>query len=123
MNQILVTEKVYVTPELKRKKNFYKFDFFLSVFLVCVLFSFYIYAEYDRNKNEEISREILADVKLQEMRKYPESTTRKEYANNHSSRKKYYFSCFRRRRGFGYNSDRRTSCYSRTGARTTTTKY
>ena len=64
MNQILVTQKIYVTPELKRKKKFYKFDFFLSVFLVCVLFSFYIYAEYDRNKNEELSKELLTEVKL-----------------------------------------------------------
>lgn len=64
MNQILVTEKLYVTPELKRKKKVYKFNFFLSVFLVCVLFSYYIYAEYDRNKNEEISKEILSRIDL-----------------------------------------------------------
>lgn len=64
MNQILVTEKLYVTPELRRKKKMYKIKFFLSVFLVCVLFSFYIYAEYDRNKNEEVSREILANIDL-----------------------------------------------------------
>lgn len=64
MNQILVTEKLYVTPELKRKKKIYKLYFFLSVFLVCSLFSFYIYAEYDRNKNEEISREILSSIDL-----------------------------------------------------------
>ena len=63
MNHILVTKKIYVTPELKRKKKFYKFEFFLSVFLVCVLFSFYIYAEYDRNKNEELSKELLTEVK------------------------------------------------------------
>ena len=62
MNQILTTNKIYVTPELKKKKKFYKFDFFLSVFLVCILFSFYIYAEYDRNKNEEVSKEILEVV-------------------------------------------------------------
>ena len=49
MNQILISEKIYVTPELKRKKNFFKLEFFLSVFFVCVLFSFYIYAEYDKN--------------------------------------------------------------------------
>ena len=42
----------------------YKFNFFLSVFLVCILFSYYIYAEYDRNKNEEISKEILASIDL-----------------------------------------------------------
>lgn len=64
MNQILVTQKLYVTPELKRKKKMYKFNFFLSVFLVCCLFSYYIYAEFDRNKNEEISKEILASIDL-----------------------------------------------------------
>ena len=31
MNQILVTEKIYVTPELKRKKKVYKSLFILSV--------------------------------------------------------------------------------------------
>ena len=64
MNQILVTQKIYVTPELKRKKKVYKGSFFLSVFLVCSLFSYYIYAEYDRNKNEEVSKEILASIDL-----------------------------------------------------------
>ncbi len=64
MNQILVTQKIYVTPELKRKKKMYKIKFFLSIFLVCVLFSYYIYAEYDRNKSEEISKEILANINL-----------------------------------------------------------
>lgn len=61
MNQILVTKKLYITPELKRKKKVYKFEFFLSVFLVCVLVSACIYAEYDRNKSEEVSQEILAN--------------------------------------------------------------
>ena len=62
MNQILVTEKLYVTPELKRKKKLFKIEFFLSVFLVCILSSYYIYAEYDRNKSEEVSRTILAEA-------------------------------------------------------------
>ena len=62
MNQILVTEKIYITPELKRKKKIYKFDFLLSVFLVCILISVCIYAEYDRNKSEETSQEILASM-------------------------------------------------------------
>lgn len=65
VNQILVTQKIYVTPELKRKKKIYKINFFLSVFLVCSLFSYYIYAEYDRNKNEEVSKEILASIDLE----------------------------------------------------------
>lgn len=65
MNQILVTEKLYVTPELKRKKRIYKIELFLSVFLICLLFSYYIYAEYDINKSEEVSKEILAEIKEQ----------------------------------------------------------
>ena len=62
MNQILVTEKLYITPEFKRKRMLYKIEFFLSVFLVCLLFSYYIYAEYDKNKNEEKSQEILESL-------------------------------------------------------------
>ena len=62
MNQILITKKLYITPELKRKKKIYKFDFILSIFLACVLFSFYIYAEYDRNKSEEVSQDILQSM-------------------------------------------------------------
>lgn len=60
MNQILVTEKVYVTPELKRKKKIYKMLFILSIFSIISLFSVYIHAEYDRNKDESISNEILS---------------------------------------------------------------
>lgn len=81
MNQILVTQKIYVTPELKRKKKMYKINFFLSVFLVCVLFSYYIYAEYDRNKNEEISKEILASIDLngtEDMLEYDNTTVKVE---------------------------------------------
>ncbi len=60
MNQILVTEKIYVTPELKRKKKMYKVLFMLSIFSIISLFSIYIYAEYDRNKDESISDDILS---------------------------------------------------------------
>lgn len=67
MNQILVTEKLYITPELKRKKKFYRVEFFLSVFLVCILFSYYIYAEYDKAKGEEIGKEILASTSIQKV--------------------------------------------------------
>ena len=61
MNQILITKKLYITPELKRKKKIYKFNFFLSVFLVCILISLCIYAEYDRNKSEETSQGIMSE--------------------------------------------------------------
>lgn len=62
MNQILVTKKLYVTPELKRKKKVYKFNFVFSIFLIVALISVYIYAEYDRNKSEEVSQDILAEM-------------------------------------------------------------
>lgn len=62
MNQILISEKVYITPELKRKKRIYKIDFFISVFLVFILSSYYIYAEYDKNKGEKQAQEILSSL-------------------------------------------------------------
>ena len=60
MNQILVTEKIYVTPELKRKKKMYKILFVISILLIIALFATYIYAEYDRNKQAGISGDILS---------------------------------------------------------------
>lgn len=62
MNQILLSEKLYVTPDMKKKKKLFKIEFFLSVFLLCVLSSYAIYAEYDRNKSEQVSQEILAGI-------------------------------------------------------------
>lgn len=67
-NQILAHEKIIVTPELKRKKKFYKAEFIFSVFLLCVLFSYYIYAEYDRNKSEEVSKAILGAIRTEEVK-------------------------------------------------------
>lgn len=73
MNQILVTQKLYLTPELKRKKKIYKFNFFLSIFLVCILFSYYIYAEYERNKDEAVSQEILARIDEEQIQEAEEN--------------------------------------------------
>lgn len=63
MNQILVSEKLYVTPELKKKKKLYKFNFIVSIMLVIVLFSYYVYAEYDRNQSDK-SEEILSGIEV-----------------------------------------------------------
>ena len=62
MNQILVTEKVYVTPELKRKKKIYKIMFAISLFCMICLSTMYIYAEVDRNKESEVSKNILQNM-------------------------------------------------------------
>lgn len=66
MNQILITDKLYVTPELKKKKKVYKFNFMISIILIIILFSFYAYAEYDRNKNEDISQAILEGMSVED---------------------------------------------------------
>lgn len=61
MNQILVSEKLYVTPELKKKKKRYKFNFILSILLMVALFGYYVYGEYQRTKQDQ-SQEILSQI-------------------------------------------------------------
>lgn len=61
MNQILVNEKVYVTPKLRRKKLFYKIQFVLSILVVIILTSYYIHTEYTQRKGEAKSTEIMND--------------------------------------------------------------
>lgn len=72
MNQILISEKLYVTPELKKKKKVFRFEFFLSVFLLCILSSYAIYAEYDRNKSEQVSKEILKNIRYSDVQQEKE---------------------------------------------------
>ena len=62
MNQILITEKVIITPDFPKKRRRYKTCFFLSLFTACTLFSCCIYAEYDRNKSEQISQDMLVGL-------------------------------------------------------------
>ena len=67
MNQILVTEKLYITPELKRKKNAYRIVFFIAIFIIVFLALFYIYAEYDKSKSENISQDILSEMQTEDI--------------------------------------------------------
>ncbi len=66
MNQILVTDKVFITPEFKRKKKMYKWNFILSIAVVSILSIYCIYAAYDMNKSEEVSQMLLADMQTAE---------------------------------------------------------
>lgn len=66
MNQILVSEKLYVTPAMKKKKKFFKLEFAISVIALISLSSYGIYASYDRNKNEQMSQEILSSIQYQD---------------------------------------------------------
>ena len=63
MNQILISEKIFVTPELKRNKKLYKVNFIVSLMLAIILFSYYVYAEYKRNESD-ISDDILAGIEI-----------------------------------------------------------
>ena len=66
MNQILISEKIYVTPELKRTKKLYKFNFIVSFMLAIILFSYYVYAEYARIESDK-SEEILDAIEIIEI--------------------------------------------------------
>lgn len=67
MNQILVTEKLYVTPELKRKKRMYKINFILSIVVIGILCGIYVHSEIERNQEQDISQDILEGIVEEEM--------------------------------------------------------
>ncbi len=71
MNQILVTEKLYITPELKRKKILYKFNFIASIVVIVILCLSYAHSEYAKYKEEEVSDDILSQM-VQEAEKTTE---------------------------------------------------
>lgn len=77
MNQILVSEKVYVTPELKKKKKMYKFNFVLSVLLMIALFGCYVYGEYTRNTSDK-SKQILSEIDVRENEVEDDATIKME---------------------------------------------
>lgn len=64
MNQILVSEKLYVTPGMKKKKKMFKMEFFLSVIALIGLSTYGICSAYDRNKSEAVSKEILGAMEI-----------------------------------------------------------
>lgn len=66
MNQILVTDKVYVTNKLKKKKKLYKIEFIFSIILVCLFSGWYVYSEVEKNICEAVSQDILNEISLEE---------------------------------------------------------
>jgi LPXTG-site transpeptidase (sortase) family protein len=62
MNQILVSDKLYVTNKLKKKKKMYKIQFIASIILVFIFSGWYIYTEVEKNACEAVSQDMLADV-------------------------------------------------------------
>lgn len=62
MNQILVSQKVYVTKEMKRKKNIYKTIYIISILTIVVLSIYYVIAEKNRNDQESVGQDILSQL-------------------------------------------------------------
>ena len=62
MNQILISEKVYVTREMKRKQKIYKTLYIISVLTVIVLLLYYIITERNKMIQEGYSHEILEQI-------------------------------------------------------------
>ena len=60
MNQILVSKKVYVTKEMKRKRRLYKITYILSIIVIFTLLVYYVFAEKARNDQESVGKEILS---------------------------------------------------------------
>lgn len=64
MNQILVTDRLYVTNKLKKKKKMYKIQFIASIILVFVFSGWYIYSEIEKNLAEAVSQDILSEISI-----------------------------------------------------------
>ena len=62
MNQILMSESYSVSPEIKRKRLIYKVNFFISLILIIILFSYYAYAEYSKYVEEEQAKQVLSSI-------------------------------------------------------------
>ncbi len=66
MNQILVTQKIYVTPELKRKKKMYRLGFVLCIIVILLLTGLYIYSEYERYMGSTLADDLLGNIDFAE---------------------------------------------------------
>lgn len=67
MNQILVTDRLYVTNKLKKKKKMYKIQFIASIILVFIFSGWYIYSEIEKNACEAVSQDILSEIPLEDI--------------------------------------------------------
>lgn len=67
MNQILVTDKLYVTQKLKKRKKMYRLEFFASLILVFVFSGWYMYSKVEQNTKEAISQEIKDQIVINDI--------------------------------------------------------
>ena len=66
MNQILVSEKLYVTNKLKRRKKMYKIQFVASILLVFIFSGWFAYSEIQKNAAEAVSQDILEKISYED---------------------------------------------------------
>ena len=62
MNQILMSDSYNISPEVKKKRLVYKVNFFISLILIIILFSYYAYAEYSKYVEEEQAKQVLSSI-------------------------------------------------------------
>ncbi len=62
MNQILISETLYVTPEIRRKKRIYKIFFIMAMLLVVALSVYYFTSEHLQNKEAEQAEQLLSSI-------------------------------------------------------------
>lgn len=62
MNQILISETLYVTPEIRRKKRIYKINFIIAIVLVIALSIFYFVSEHLQNQDAEKAEQLLSSI-------------------------------------------------------------
>lgn len=74
MNQILVTDKLYVTQKLKRKKKIYRVEFIASLILVFIFSGWFLHSKFEQNVSEAVSQEILDNADI------PDTTTAEDQA-------------------------------------------
>lgn len=59
MNQLLVTQKLYVTPELRRKKKLYKWNFIICMLVLIGLTATYVSSIYAKTAEEKAAKALL----------------------------------------------------------------
>lgn len=64
MNQILISKKIYVTKEMKRKRKMYRILYTISIITILVLLGYYVYAEKSRNDQEAVGKELLNQIDI-----------------------------------------------------------
>ncbi len=62
MNQILISETLYITPEIRRKKRIYKASFIIALLLVILLSIYYFVSEHIQNKDAEQAEQLLSSI-------------------------------------------------------------